>query len=179
MLCGLQGSGKTTTTGKLARLIQENGKRVMLVAADLQRPAAIQQLHVLGEQLGVQVYSELGAKDPVKVCQDAVRKAKQEQIPVVILDTAGRLAIDRQLMDELRKNPLDPARGLRFELRGVPRVQEPPLSARKRSKQDLVKGPAREREIVAPFLPMLLEKTGLDESFHNGVEILDIGGHDL
>lgn len=103
MLCGLQGSGKTTTTGKLARLIQENGKRVMLVAADLQRPAAIQQLHVLGEQLGVQVYSELGAKDPVKVCQDAVRKAKQEQIPVVILDTAGRLAIDRQLMDELRK----------------------------------------------------------------------------
>ena len=103
MLCGLQGSGKTTTTGKLARLIQENGKRVLLVAADLQRPAAIQQLHVLGEQLGVPVYSELGAKDPVKVCQDAVRKAKQEQIPVVILDTAGRLAIDKALMDELRK----------------------------------------------------------------------------
>ncbi|MFO0869305.1 MAG: signal recognition particle protein [Pirellulales bacterium] len=103
MLCGLQGSGKTTTTGKLARLIQENGSRALLVAADLQRPAAIQQLHVLGEQLGIPVYSETGAKDPVKVCQDAVRKARQEQIPVVILDTAGRLAIDRELMDELRK----------------------------------------------------------------------------
>jgi signal recognition particle subunit SRP54 len=103
MLCGLQGSGKTTTTGKLARLIQEHGKRVLLVAADLQRPAAIQQLHVLGDQLGVPVYSELGAKDPVKICQDAVRKARQEQIPVVILDTAGRLAIDRQLMDELKR----------------------------------------------------------------------------
>ncbi|MFO0821243.1 MAG: signal recognition particle protein [Pirellulales bacterium] len=103
MLCGLQGSGKTTTTGKLARLIQEHGKRALLVAADLQRPAAIQQLHVLGDQLGVPVYSELGAKDPVKVCQDAVRKARQEQIPVVILDTAGRLAIDRQLMDELKR----------------------------------------------------------------------------
>ncbi|MFO0905125.1 MAG: signal recognition particle protein [Pirellulales bacterium] len=103
MLCGLQGSGKTTTTGKLARLIQENGKRVLLVAADLQRPAAIQQLHVLGEQLGVAVYSQPGAQDPVKVCQEAVKKAKQEQIPVVILDTAGRLAIDKALMDELRK----------------------------------------------------------------------------
>ncbi|MFM7073761.1 MAG: signal recognition particle protein [Planctomycetota bacterium] len=104
MLCGLQGSGKTTTTGKLAKLIQqESNKRVMLVAADLQRPAAIQQLHVLGDQLGLAVYSDLGTKDPVKVCQDAVRKARQEKIGVVILDTAGRLAIDRELMDELKR----------------------------------------------------------------------------
>ncbi len=104
MLCGLQGSGKTTTTGKLAKLIQqESDKRVMLVAADLQRPAAIQQLHVLGEQLGVAVYSDPNTKDPVKVCQDAVRKARQERIGVVILDTAGRLAIDRELMDELKR----------------------------------------------------------------------------
>jgi signal recognition particle subunit SRP54 len=104
MLCGLQGSGKTTTTGKLAKLIQQDtDKRVMLVAADLQRPAAIQQLHVLGEQLGIAVYSDSGTKDPVKVCQDAVRKARQEGIAVVILDTAGRLAIDRELMDELKR----------------------------------------------------------------------------
>ncbi len=104
MLCGLQGSGKTTTTGKLAKLIQQDtNKRVMLVAADLQRPAAIQQLHVLGEQLGVAVYSDLSTKDPVKVCQDAVKKARQEQIGVVILDTAGRLAIDKELMEELRR----------------------------------------------------------------------------
>ncbi|MFM8251181.1 MAG: signal recognition particle protein [Planctomycetota bacterium] len=103
MMCGLQGAGKTTTTGKLARLMQENGRKCLLVAADLQRPAAIQQLHVLGEQLGVQVYSELGATDPVKVCQDAVKKARAEQLSVVILDTAGRLAIDQALMDELER----------------------------------------------------------------------------
>jgi signal recognition particle subunit SRP54 len=103
MLCGLQGSGKTTTCGKLSRLLLDQNIRPMLVAADLQRPAAIEQLHVLGEQLGVPVYSEAGAKDPVKVCRDAVAKAKQEAAQVVILDTAGRLAIDQELMDELRK----------------------------------------------------------------------------
>ncbi|HND51620.1 MAG TPA: signal recognition particle protein [Pirellulaceae bacterium] len=103
MLCGLQGAGKTTTCGKLARLIKENDRQCMLVAADLQRPAAIQQLHVLGEQLGIPVYSEPGAQDPVKVCQNAVRKAKEQQIPVVILDTAGRLAIDEVLMAELQR----------------------------------------------------------------------------
>ncbi|MCO6458273.1 MAG: signal recognition particle protein [Pirellulaceae bacterium] len=101
MLCGLQGSGKTTTCGKLSRLLLENNVRPMLVAADLQRPAAIQQLHVLGDQLGIPVYSEPGAKDPVAVCQNAVRKAKEQGIKLVILDTAGRLAIDQELMDEL------------------------------------------------------------------------------
>ena len=103
MLCGLQGSGKTTTCGKLARLLLDNQVKPMLVAADLQRPAAIDQLHVIGEQLGVPVYSEKGAQDPVKVCQDAVRRAREEGVQVVILDTAGRLAIDQELMQQLQR----------------------------------------------------------------------------
>lgn len=103
MLCGLQGCGKTTTCGKLARLIQKEGRKPMLVAADLQRPAAIEQLHVLGEQIGVAVYSEKGATDPVKVGQDAVKRAREDGTQVVILDTAGRLAIDQELMDQLRQ----------------------------------------------------------------------------
>lgn len=102
MLCGLQGSGKTTTCGKLARLLLNEGQKPLLVAADLQRPAAIEQLHVLGEQLGVPVYSQEGAKDPVKVCQAAVKQAKEQGARVVILDTAGRLAIDEELMDQLK-----------------------------------------------------------------------------
>ncbi|MBC8869933.1 MAG: signal recognition particle protein [Planctomycetes bacterium] len=103
MLCGLQGSGKTTTCGKLARLLLESNVKPMLVAADLQRPAAIEQLHVLGEQLDVPVYSEKGAKDPVKLCQSAVRQAKADEVRVVILDTAGRLAIDEELMQQLTR----------------------------------------------------------------------------
>ena len=102
MLCGLQGSGKTTTCGKLARLIQQEGRRPFLAAADLQRPAAIEQLHVIGDQLGVPVYSEKGATDPVKVCRDAVQKARAAGANVVILDTAGRLAIDEELMAQLK-----------------------------------------------------------------------------
>ena len=103
MLCGLQGSGKTTTCGKLARLLKKGGARPMLVAADLQRPAAIQQLHVLGEQVGVPVYSQTGAEDPVKVCRDAVKQAESNDANLVILDTAGRLAIDQELMNQLSK----------------------------------------------------------------------------
>lgn len=102
MLCGLQGSGKTTSCGKLAQMLLNNKVKPMLVAADLQRPAAIDQLHVLGEQLGVPVYSEKGAKDPVKVCQDAVARARKDDVQVVILDTAGRLAIDEELMQQLQ-----------------------------------------------------------------------------
>ncbi|MEC9096873.1 MAG: signal recognition particle protein [Planctomycetota bacterium] len=101
MLCGLQGSGKTTTTGKLARLIRESGGNPMLVAADLQRAAAVQQLHVLGEQLDIPVYSEAESTDPVKVCQNGVKQAKANGANVVILDTAGRLAIDEELMAQL------------------------------------------------------------------------------
>ncbi|HZZ72053.1 MAG TPA: signal recognition particle protein [Pirellulales bacterium] len=103
MMCGLQGSGKTTTCGKLGRLLQQRGRKPMLVAADLQRPAAVHQLHVLGEQLDIPVYSEEGAADPVLICQNAVKKARQSDVQVVILDTAGRLHIDQDLMDQLAR----------------------------------------------------------------------------
>jgi signal recognition particle subunit SRP54 len=102
MMCGLQGSGKTTTCGKLAKLLSRQKIKPLLVAADLQRPAAIDQLHVLGEQLDVPVYSDRDEKDPVKVCRDAVAKARAENCKVVILDTAGRLAIDEELMEQLK-----------------------------------------------------------------------------
>ncbi len=101
MLCGLQGSGKTTTCGKLGRLIKSRGRQPLLVAADLQRPAAIQQLQTLGEQLGLPVYADFNAKDPVALCQAAVKHAKSIQANVVILDTAGRLHVDDELMDQL------------------------------------------------------------------------------
>jgi signal recognition particle subunit SRP54 len=103
MLCGLQGSGKTTTCGKLARMIQNRGPKALLVAADLQRPAAIDQLQVLGAQLGIDVYAEHGATDPVVVCQNALHRAADLAAKVVILDTAGRLHIDQELMDQLRR----------------------------------------------------------------------------
>ncbi len=103
MLCGLQGSGKTTTCGKLAQLLIEQKIKPMLVAADLQRPAAIEQLKVLGSSLGISVYADLVQKDPVEVCQAGVRKAQAEGARVVILDTAGRLAIDETLMAELQR----------------------------------------------------------------------------
>ncbi len=103
MMCGLQGSGKTTTCGKLAKMLQRNSKITpLLVAADLQRPAAIDQLHVLGETLQVPVYSDRNETDPVKVCRAAVAQARANENPVVILDTAGRLAIDEALMDQLK-----------------------------------------------------------------------------
>ncbi len=103
MMCGLQGSGKTTTTGKLARMLKIRGRKPMLVAADLQRPAAVKQLQVLGEQLGVPVYAQEGQQNPVKVCNDAVAAAEQANCDILILDTAGRLHIDDQLMDELKR----------------------------------------------------------------------------
>ncbi len=103
MMCGLQGSGKTTSTGKLGRMLKQRGRRPMLVAADLQRPAAIDQLHVLGEQLEIPVYSDRTQKDPVVVCQTAIREAKKQGADVVILDTAGRLHIDEELMGQLER----------------------------------------------------------------------------
>lgn len=102
MMCGLQGSGKTTTCGKLASLLLRDNIKPLLVAADLQRPAAIDQLHVIGESLGVPVYSDRDEQDPIKVCKNAVAKAREEGIKLVILDTAGRLAIDEELMQQLR-----------------------------------------------------------------------------
>ncbi|QDU58409.1 signal recognition particle protein [Aeoliella mucimassa] len=103
MMCGLQGAGKTTTCGKLGKLLKDGQRNPMLVAADLQRPAAIDQLHVLGEQLGIPVYSDRQEKDPVKVCNDAVKAAKKQGADVVILDTAGRLHIDDELMKQLER----------------------------------------------------------------------------
>ncbi|QDU78376.1 Signal recognition particle protein [Polystyrenella longa] len=103
MMVGLQGSGKTTTCGKLARLLKEQGHRPLLVAADLQRPAAIEQLRVIGEQIGVPVYSEdPKTSSPLKVCQNGVKQAKKTgDADIVILDTAGRLHVDDELMAEL------------------------------------------------------------------------------
>ncbi len=102
MLCGLQGAGKTTTCGKLARLLQIQGRKPLLVAADLQRPAAVEQLKVIGEQLGIPVFSEENST-PVKVCQNSLIEANRQGRDTIILDTAGRLHIDDQLMDELKQ----------------------------------------------------------------------------
>jgi signal recognition particle subunit SRP54 len=101
MLCGLQGSGKTTTCGKLGRLLVERERRPLLVAADLQRPAAIDQLEQLGDKLGIAVHTERDSQNPVAVCQHAVRRAKESDLDVVVLDTAGRLHVDEELMKQL------------------------------------------------------------------------------
>jgi len=102
MMVGLHGSGKTTTSAKLARLFKKEGRRPMLVAADLQRPAAIDQLIALGSQIDVPVYFSKDTKDPVTLCYDSVKKAKLDARDIVILDTAGRLHIDESLMAELK-----------------------------------------------------------------------------
>jgi len=103
MMAGLQGSGKTTTCGKMAKMLLERAKRPLLVAADLKRPAAIDQLEVLGEQVGVPVYTERGHENAVKVCRNGVAHARKTDRDVVILDTAGRLAIDEEMMQEVAK----------------------------------------------------------------------------
>ena len=102
LISGLQGSGKTTFTAKLANLCKsKRGMKVLLAACDVYRPAAIDQLKVMGEQAGVPVYTEEGVKDPVQIARNAVAKAKAEGISVVIVDTAGRLAVDQEMMDEI------------------------------------------------------------------------------
>ena len=104
MLCGLQGSGKTTTCGKLARLLKEQGHPPMLVAADLQRPAAIEQLQVIADQIDVPCYTESTDSSPLSVCRNGLKQAKANpEIRVVILDTAGRLHVDDELMSELEE----------------------------------------------------------------------------
>ncbi|MBR2981513.1 MAG: signal recognition particle protein [Odoribacter sp.] len=102
LMSGLQGSGKTTFTGKFANLLKtKKGKMPMLVACDVYRPAAIEQLKVLGEQIGVPVYSEPENNNPVQIAQNAIKSAKLKGYDVVIVDTAGRLAIDEQMMNEI------------------------------------------------------------------------------
>jgi signal recognition particle subunit SRP54 len=100
LLAGLQGSGKTTAAAKLARYLERDGKRVLLVGADLQRPAAVEQLRVLGERVGVPVASS--GTDPIAVARAGIDEAQRLGRNVVVVDTAGRLQIDRELMDELR-----------------------------------------------------------------------------
>jgi signal recognition particle subunit SRP54 len=102
LIAGLQGSGKTTFSGKLANFLKtKKGKKPLLVAADIYRPAAIDQLKVLGEQIGVEVYSEPENKDAVKIAQNAVAHAKQNNNNIIIIDTAGRLAVDEVMMTEV------------------------------------------------------------------------------
>jgi signal recognition particle subunit SRP54 len=104
LMAGLQGSGKTTHSGKLANYLKnKKGKKPLLVACDVYRPAAIDQLHVLGEQIGVEVFSERESKDPVSIANKAIQHAKANGNNVVIIDTAGRLAIDEQMMDEISR----------------------------------------------------------------------------
>ena len=102
LMSGLQGSGKTTFSGKLANMLKtKQNKRPLLVACDVYRPAAIQQLHVVGESVGVPVYSEPENKDVIAIAQNAIREAKAKNNDVVIIDTAGRLAVDEQVMNEI------------------------------------------------------------------------------
>jgi signal recognition particle subunit SRP54 len=102
-MCGLQGSGKTTTSAKLAKWFERQGKKTMLVACDVQRPAAIKQLEVLGEQIGVPVFSLMDGTSPPEIARKAIERAKYLMLDVVIVDTAGRLTIDAGLMDELAR----------------------------------------------------------------------------
>ncbi len=111
LMSGLQGSGKTTLSGKLARKLKsEKGKRPLLVACDVYRPAAIEQLKVLGEQINVPVYIEEGNKNPVEIAKNAIAHAKANYMDLVIVDTAGRLAVDEQMMNEIEsiKNAIKP-----------------------------------------------------------------------
>lgn len=111
LIAGLQGSGKTTFSGKLANLLKtKRGKNPLLIAGDVYRPAAINQLQVLGEQIGVSVYTELGSKDPVAIARAGIKQARQNGNDLVIVDTAGRLAVDEEMMKEITaiKKAIDP-----------------------------------------------------------------------
>ncbi len=110
LIAGLQGSGKTTFSGKLANYLKSKGKSPLLVAGDVYRPAAIEQLKVLGEQINVEVYSDLENKNPVSIAQAAIKEAKSRNKNVIIIDTAGRLAVDEAMMTEVEniKNAVQP-----------------------------------------------------------------------
>ena len=114
LIAGLQGSGKTTFSGKLANYLKRQGRNVLLTACDIYRPAAIDQLKVLGEQIGVEVYAEPENKDAVKIAKAAIDHAKKNNYRVVIVDTAGRLAVDEEMMNEIArlKEALNPSETL-------------------------------------------------------------------
>ena len=103
LIAGLQGSGKTTFSGKLASYLKRQGREVLLTACDIYRPAAIDQLKVLGQQIGVEVYAEPENKDAVKIAKAAIEHAKKNNFRVVIVDTAGRLAVDEEMMNEIAR----------------------------------------------------------------------------
>ena len=102
MMAGLQGAGKTTTTAKLGKFLQKRGRKPMLIAADMIRPAAVEQLKTLGAQHNIPVYFEPSGR-PVKICERGIAKAKEQNLDIVILDTQGRLHVDREMMDELKE----------------------------------------------------------------------------
>ena len=111
LMSGLHGSGKTTFSGKLARMLKtKKNRKPLLVACDVYRPAAIEQLKVLGQQIEVPVYCELDSKDPVQIALNAIQEAKAKGYDLVIVDTAGRLAVDEQMMNEIEaiKNAINP-----------------------------------------------------------------------
>ncbi len=114
LIAGLQGSGKTTFSGKLANYLKRQGRQVLLVAADVYRPAAIEQLKVLGTQVGVDVYADLKSKEPLKIASAAIDYARKNNHRVVIVDTAGRLAVDEEMMNEIAslKENLQPSETL-------------------------------------------------------------------
>jgi signal recognition particle subunit SRP54 len=114
LIAGLQGSGKTTFSGKLAAYLKKQGRQVLLTACDIYRPAAINQLKVLGEQIGVEVYAEPENKDAVKIAKAAIEHAKKNSHRIVIVDTAGRLAVDEEMMKEIAqlKEALNPSETL-------------------------------------------------------------------
>lgn len=114
LISGLQGSGKTTFSGKLANMLKSQGRQVMLTACDIYRPAAIDQLKVLGEQVGVEVYAEPENKNTLDIAKNAIRHAKANGKKIVIVDTAGRLALDEDMMQEIEdlKNALNPTETL-------------------------------------------------------------------
>jgi signal recognition particle subunit SRP54 len=135
MMVGLQGAGKTTTTGKLARKLLDDGHKPLLVAADIYRPAAIDQLQVLGKKLDVPVYSVPGVA-PVDLCEAAIREARFRKHDVIIFDTAGRLTIDEFLMNELAEiRERTPPR------ERLPRPRRDDRSGRCQDRQDLRRAP--------------------------------------
>src|SRR5215204_1925369 len=110
LIAGLQGSGKTTFSGKLANFLKKQKLSPILVAADVYRPAAMEQLRILAEQIGIDVHLELENKNPVEIAQNAIRESKAKSKNVIIIDTAGRLAIDEAMMNEVAniKNAVNP-----------------------------------------------------------------------